>query len=378
MARSVRLGLVAALVSSAPTLAQAEDEAPPLSIYGAARLDVIADDSRMNDVVQPLYVMREPLNGQLDGEMTMSPRLSQVGLSIDEWALDERGKLEGEGKLEIDFGGGSGTGVIRLRHAYGQITYKEKLEVLAGQTWDLVSPLIPSAQNDTQLLYAGNVGDRRPQLRVTTYPTPHLRLAVAAAATGTLDQRDLDGDGQLDGMASATPMLQALLEVRMRVGRGAVLRAGLWGHAARDELGDGTRHPARSVGGYVFFPVGPQFAWIGEFYVGNNAADLGGGIGQGVNAMTGRTIRSFGGWGEFAMLPTKRHTVALGGSGDFAAIEDLSMGDRRANGTVYGVLRYKPKTSLQLGLEYLYWRTLYLKVGEGVANRFNFHMSVFF
>lgn len=378
MARFVRLGLAAALVSSAPMQARAEDEAPPLSIYGSARLDVLADDSRMNDVVQPLYVMREPEAGQFDGEMTMSPRLSQVGLSIDEWGLDSRDTLKGEGKLEIDFGGGTGTGVIRLRHAYGQIAYKQKLEVLAGQTWDLASPLYPSAQNDTQLIYAGNVGDRRPQLRVTTYPSSKLRLAVAAAATGTLDQRDLDGDGQLDGMASGTPMLQALLEVRAPVGRGATLRLGLWGHAARDELANGTRHPSRAFGGYLFFPVGPKVAWIGELYVGSNTSDLGGGIGQGINTMTGRTISSFGGWGELAALPTKRHMFAIGGSGDFAVIEDLSTGDRRANGTVYGVLRYKPKTSLQLGLEYLYWRTLYLHAGEGVANRFNFHMSVFF
>ncbi|MDX2091097.1 MAG: hypothetical protein SFX73_24770 [Kofleriaceae bacterium] len=373
-----RFALMAALVCSAPTLAHAEDEAPPLSIYGAARLDVLADDSRMNDILQPLYVLREPMNGKLDGETTMTPRLSQLGLSIDEWELDNRGRWKSEGKLEVDFGGGSRTGVIRLRHAYGQLTYKKGLEVLAGQTWDLASPLYPSAQNDTQLLFAGNIGDRRPQLRVTTYPNEHLRLAVAAAATGTLDQRDLDGDGQLDGMAAATPMLQMLLEVRMRVHRGATLRAGMFGHVARDELANGTRYPSRSVGGYLFFPVVSRLAWIGEFYVGNNATDLGGGIGQGVNAVTGRTIRSFGGWGELAALPTKRHMIAVGGSGDFAAFDDLAMGDRWANGTVYGVLRYKPTTALQLGLEYLYWRTLYRGMGEGVANRFNFHMSVFF
>ena len=52
--------------------------------------------------------------------------------------------------------------------------------------------------------------------------------------------------------------------------------------------------------------------------------------------------------------------------------------DCLANGTVYGVLRYKPKQSLQLGLEYLYWKTVYKERSAGVANRFNMHLSVFF
>jgi len=42
------------------------------------------------------------------------------------------------------------------------------------------------------------------------------------------------------------------------------------------------------------------------------------------------------------------------------------------------VLRYKPLSSLELGLEYVYWRTRYKDVGEGVANRFDLHLSVMF
>jgi len=70
--------------------------------------------------------------------------------------------------------------------------------------------------------------------------------------------------------------------------------------------------------------------------------------------------------------------VALGGSGDFAREDDLEMGDRQKNGTAYGVIRYKPKASLQLGVEYLYWKTLYKGMSGGTANRFNLHASVYF
>jgi hypothetical protein len=70
--------------------------------------------------------------------------------------------------------------------------------------------------------------------------------------------------------------------------------------------------------------------------------------------------------------------VYVGASGDFARNEDLEMGDRSTNRTVYGVLRYKPKESLQLGLVYLYWKTQYKGMSSGVASRFNMHLSVFF
>ncbi|MFN0249057.1 MAG: hypothetical protein ACKV2T_19390 [Kofleriaceae bacterium] len=371
-------GLFLATASLVPSVARAEDESPPLSIYGFARLDVLADDSRMSDIHQALYVMPEPADGAFAGELTMTPRLSRFGLSIDEWDLDDDGDVKGEGKLEIDFAGGEGVNVLRLRHAYAQIALGKKIEVLAGQTWDLVSPLFPSAQNDMQLLFAGNTGDRRPQLRLTMMPSDKVRIGIAAAATGTLDQRDLDNDGQLDGIRAATPSLQGLIEFRKRMRGDAALRIGLWGHLAKDELANGTRYPARSIGGHVFLPAAPMMVLIAEVYGGSNTTDIGGGIGQGVNPVTGRTIRSVGGWLELALVPTRRHMIAFGGTGDFARESDLEMGDRTSNGTVYGVIRYKPKQSLQLGLEQLYWKTTYKGMSPGVANRFNIHLSVFF
>jgi hypothetical protein len=369
---------LATLVPLVPAIAVAdEDEAPPLSIYGSARLDILADDSRMSDIHAPLFVEKEPANGRMDGELTMTPALSQVGLGIDEWQLDANGRYMGEGKLEIDFGGGTGTNVIRLRHAYATVTVRHKLEILAGQTWDLMSPLYPSVQNDTQLLFAGNTGDRRPQLRLSALPLDNVRIAVAAAATGTLDQRDLDGDGQVDGMAAGTPMLQALIELRQPMRRGQMILLGLWGHVAREELANGKRYPSRSIGAHVQVPS-PFVKWSAEIYGGSNASDIGGAVGQGINPMTNKAVRSVGAWLEFTVQPTKRHQLAVGGSGDFAFKDDVMTGERSGNGTAWGALRYQPKTSLQLGLEYLYWKTLYRGTSPGIANRVDVHLSVFF
>jgi hypothetical protein len=371
------VGLTVATLALWPALAAAEDEAPPLSIYGFARLDILANDSRMSSLDQAAFVETEPGTGQVDGALTMTPRLSRIGLSLDRWQLTDE-FFAGEGKLEIDFGGsGDGTSVIRLRQAYGAVNVKNRAELLVGQTTDTVSPLFPAAQNDTQLRFAGNLGDRRPQLRLAGLPSKKLYVAVAAAASGVLDQADRDFDGQLDAMASAMPMLQWLVEGRHRTKDGNDLRVGISGHVARTEA-DGVRTASSSVNLHVFVPIEGHVAVLGEAYSGKNLADVGGGIGQGVNAMTGEAIRSSGGWAEIATFPTARHMIAAGASIDTVREEDIEPGDRRRNSTGYGVLRYKPKPALQLGLEYLYWRTRYKDMSDGRANRFDVHFSVFF
>jgi hypothetical protein len=377
MRHFVLAGLVLspALLASA---AHADDEAPPLSIYGFARLDVLVDDSRMSNVANPDFVLPEPSTGRLDGELTMTPRLSRLGLGIDKWELDDE-TITGEGKLEIDFAGGTGVDAIRLRHAYGAVHFGRKnlVQILAGQTWDLVSPLFPSVQNDNQLRFAGNIGDRRPQLRIELFPIDRVHLGIGAAANGVVDKMDLDGDGRLDGVASGLPMLQWILEYRQRM-KGDIFRMGISGHAAKTKLADGTEQPASSIGMHLFVPVEKQIVLLGEGYIGQNIADLGGGVGQGVNATAMKPVRSVGGWIEAAILPTKRHMLAVGTSIDTAIADDVETGDRTRNSTTYGVLRYKPRPTLQLAVEYLYWKTTYKDMGSGIANRVDMHASVFF
>src|SRR5882672_11001977 len=111
-------------------------------------------------------------------------------------------------------------------------------------------------------------------------------------------------------MASARPMFQWLLEYRERM-NGDVLRLGIWGHASADDLQDGASYSSVSAGMHLYLPVTENVVWLGEAYLGHNLADIGGGIGQGVNLMTGKPIRSAGGWFEAAALPSKRHMLAI-------------------------------------------------------------------
>jgi hypothetical protein len=359
----------------AASAGRADDELPPLSIYGSARLDVLADDARMSDLAQPMSVLPGGDRGPPGGELTMTPRLSQVGLRLDRWQI--AGDATGEGTLEVDFAGDAGTTALRLRQAYASIWLAHTVELVAGQTQDLISPLVPSAQNDTQLLFAGNTGDRRPQLQLALTPGDHVRAAVGVASTGWISHADADHDGQLDGTASMRPMLQWLLEVRQPL-RGDVLRLGVWGHLSSSQLADGTRYGGASLGMHAYLPLTRRLVALGEAYLGHDLADIGGAIDQGYNAMTHRTIHGAGGWLELASLPTRRHMIAVGASIDSARTADLDPGDRARNATIYGVVRYKPLSSLQLGLEYLSWQTRYKAAGRGVANRVDLHLSVLF
>jgi hypothetical protein len=365
-----RVAFTIVIVAMSPS-AYADDEAPPLSVYGFARLDVLADDTPMSDITKPVYVTM----GRSGAEMTMTPQLSQVGLSIDKWELSNH--VDGEGKLEIDFAGGGGVNAIRLRHAYGSITYREHLEILAGQTWDLISPLNPSVQNDTMLLGAGNTGDRRPQLRLTA-ENEHVRVAMAGAVTGTFDGM-ADAATMPTAMQTTKPMFQWLVEARGRADGDMTNRIGVWGHAARDEELDGTRRGSESVGMHAFASIAGRGAIYGELYSGINTADIGGGLGQGISPITGRGIHSTGGWVEVAMLtPHPRLLIAGGASVDVARGSDLGDGERQTNSVGYGVIRYNPKPTIRIGIEYLQWRTMYKDVGNALANRVDFHTTVFF
>jgi hypothetical protein len=365
------------LLTTLPLTAAADDDGPPLSVYGFARLDFIVDDSRMSDAQTPFFV--EPEADDPDNaEMSLHPRLSRIGLTVDEYELAD--DLEAEGRLEVDFqnGGTDSSAIMRLRHAYATLNLDDKVEILAGQTWDLASPLFPAANNDSMMWNAGNTGDRRPQFRVTAMPGDKIRMGVSVATTGAVDAQDLDGDGRLDGTESGVPMFQGLIEYRMRLSGPNPFRIGFWGHTAQEELADGTELTSRGVGAHVFLPLVGPVAVLGEIYRGRNLSDIRGGIGQGINPARMIEIDSTGGWIEMAIVPNNRHMLAVGNTADNPDSEDLEAGDRDLNTTTYAVYRYRPHESVQLGLEYIRWNTEYKLAPDAAANRFNVHMTTYF
>ncbi|HSL83747.1 MAG TPA: hypothetical protein VLF66_13310 [Thermoanaerobaculia bacterium] len=353
--------------------------------YGFARLDAIYDDSRPDALQTPTFIRSEDPSAGPGGEdsLTLHPRLTRFGVDLDGPVLDPLGGARLGGKLEIDFqnGGRESRAVPRYRHAYLTLGW-EHSTLLVGQTCDLIYPLYPEVNADTLMWNAGNLGDRRAQVRWTFDPAgTGLTFAAAAGLTGAVDSQDLDGDGVRDGEDSGVPNLQARLGWSRSVG-GGDLAFGLWGYTAREEVqvpvSGETEFESFAAGLDFSVPLPGSLTLRGELWTGENLSDVRGGIGQGVNAATGREIASRGGWAELGWKSGGPYSLYTGATLDDPDDDDLRPGDRSENSAWYLVQRLDFTGAFRVGLDYLRWTTEYVGLDEGTDNRLNLYIVYFF
>ena len=371
----------------------AQEARPEVEIkpYGFLRLDLIYNDSKTNNSQTTMWVSSE--DGVKvavdDEEFVLHPRLTRLGLHVKGGKVD---RSDISGNLEIDFittpNFSESRQAIRLRHAFLKVLRGE-FYLLAGQTWDIISPIFPSVNQDTLMWNAGNTGDRRPQLRAGyEHPLGPGKLSIMGGLglTGAIDSKDkdLDKNGVRDGEDSGLPNLQA------RIGYtrpGFVPRenmvVGIWGHLAKEEIGEVSARIAgensftsNSIGGDVILPIislSPvgSLTMRGEVWSGKNLSDFRGGIGQGVNINTGEEIKSSGGWLEFLIKVNTELQVEVGYTVDNPEDENLGIGDKAENTTWYIGGNFKPGGGFLLGIEYINWKTGYKDAPEGTDNRVN-------
>lgn len=371
---------VLASTGPAPTAPKSEtaENAPRLKFYGMMRLDIDIDTQRPNSSQVPFFIT-SPTAGE-GGSFAMHPRLTRFGLDLVGPRLNTLGGAELSGKLETDFenGGSESRQIIRIRHAYLKSTWKD-FSLLAGQTWDVFSPSFPTVNNDSLMWNAGNVGDRRPQVRATYEPKVgkgQFSLASAIGVTGAVDGLDLDNNNYGDGIQSMRP------DVQWRVGYSRPLWVANQPFSVGGSMFYGWLGVIRPVGGRtllsaqgynadVTLPLTRAIAFRGEGWWGRNMSDFRGGAGQGINAATGRTVRGRGGWAELKVRMNRYWVVAPGFTTDNPVKADLSLGSRTRNRAFYLGNRFTPGGNFEMGFDYLRWRTDYLGPLPGFDNRFN-------
>jgi opacity protein-like surface antigen len=236
----------------------------------------------------------------------------------------------------------------------------------------VISPLFPSAHDDSLMWNAGNLGDRRPQIRFTsTAPDDRFQVAVAAGLTGAIGAKDLDANGIRDGEAAGSPHWQARIAFLDRRGQ-----LGIWGHTGREKLAAGvageTDFDTRSFGVDGRLQATSVLDLMGEWWTGKNLSDFRGGIGQGVIAATGVEVRSTGGWLEVGLKTSPRHRVAVGYTMDDPKDGDVPTGGRTKNYAAYLHNKWSLSEALDLGLNLLDWVTDYKGMARGRAFRVNF------
>src|SRR5918994_7750072 len=200
--------------SGNPRWADLIGEGNKFKLYGFVRLDAIFDSQQPNNAQSILFIKSpDPRIGNEMGDLAMHPRLTRFGIDYSGPRIARLGDAKLTGKLETDFqnGGTESRQIIRVRHAYLRLDWKNA-NLLAGQTWDTVSPLFPTVNADTLQWNAGNIGDRRPQLRITYEPKAgdgKFSFTGGKSLKGAIDALDLDTNGVRDGEESARPNIQA-------------------------------------------------------------------------------------------------------------------------------------------------------------------------
>jgi predicted porin len=376
-----KLSLAVLLVGS--SIAAAEDVpvvnvgGTSISLYGYLQLNAVYEDGASE--TQGDHYSRWANSGaeKADGHFWMNPNSTRLGFNFS--GPQKEGKPEVGGKLETDFNNGNpnrqNNGAFRIRHAYGQIKFKDLgLTLLMGQSSDIIAPLGAPTINQCGLEGAGSLGTRRPQIRLTEAVGP---VEIIVAVTNDRTRTDVN---------AVAPAFQGSLGAKLPAswaGEKQNVQIVLSGHYAFNETSGNTKAEVdakKDSAGYptswsgvasLSLPVISILKLSGEMFYGQELNRYNSGsIGQtnlnGYTAGTnigwgkGKGIQSIGGWGA---LELKLGDFAIaGGVGVESLDEDRSAGATRDNNmTTFGNLKYNVAETLWLGLEYSNIVTEYVK-----------------
>lgn len=376
--------LAPAAIAPAPAppmaTAPAQPEKPPVrskfgvELYGYIKGDGAWDSARMFNGNFAQWVESEPASGA-DSEYNLTARESRLGIDI---RGPEMAGARTSGKVEIDFMGGGleNRPLPMMRHAYLQLEWPEHdISLIAGQTWDVISPLFPLAVNYAPGWWAGNVGYRRPQFRLTKgfKLGESTKLTLQGAATRTIGDINLLGPGDT-GEDAGFPTVQARAALTFHGFSGQTATVGVSGHYGREEydtdnIGSRVDLPSWSGSLDLLVPLSAKVTVKGEIFRGRNMDEYLGGIGQGVNPATLRGITDVGGWASVNFGPWRGWRFGVGYTADDPVNRDLGAGDRSRNRSLFGNVFFDINDAVQLGLELADWQTLYVNKADGEAIR---------
>ena len=363
-----------------------------IQIYGNIRLDASYDSSQVEPGNFIKWVRREITNKN-DNQFDMTANQTRLGMRLNG---PDDGQIKTSGLVEMDFygsGGEENKANLRMRHAWMKLEWPaERFEILAGQTWDVVSPLNPYTLNDTVLWWTGNIGYRRPQLRLTkSYALSNdVDLKLEGAATRTIGRTD---SSSIDsGSSEGYPGVQGRGSLTFPFFGPKPTTVGVSGHWAREEYDTSVVapiHPQRKFESWsanldLTQPICKWLTLKGEMFTGLNLDAYLGGIGQGVrNLGLGTTaspnnydkeIASSGGWAAFELGPWDKWRFNVGAGMDSPSGDDLAgsgsgLDIRTQNRAVFGNMIYSITKNAEVGLELSHWQTEYKGSGDAEAVR---------
>jgi hypothetical protein len=355
-----------------------------VQIYGYIKADASYDNSRTYPGNYVLWVDSEAMNKN-DDEFNLTANQTRLGMKI---TGPKDAGLQTSGRIEFDFYGNyadENKAKIQMRHAYMQITWPdEQLDILAGQTSDVISPLFPPTLNYTVLWDAGNIGFRRPQIRLTKHFAlgNDIDLELQGAIARTIG-RDSTFTGSESGEDAGFPSLQGragLTFIGLAEEPTIIGLSGHWGQEEYDIAASGANKDfdSWSVNIDVTQQINDRLNIKGEFFTGENLNTYFGGIGQGVRAIKdangviinhANEIKSKGGWVALGLGPWDSWRFNIGAGIDDVDASDVNLADRTENRCLFGNAIYSINKNTEIGFELSHWRTEYRGSSEADSIR---------
>ena len=350
-----------------------------IQLYGYLKFDAAYDSSRIENGNYAKWVENESLNDD-DDQFNMTANQSRLGAIIKGPNGED---MKTSGRVEVDFYG-PGVGVaenqgrLMMRHAYMKLDWPEKrFNIIAGQTSDVISPLLPSTVNYSVCWWTGNLGYRRPQFRLTkelgfdTGGSLKLEGALArtigdTSVTGT-DSGEDSGSPTLQGRASITVSMLGAKEATIGL-------SGHWGEEEYDTApsGQDKEFQTWSINLDYTQPIRKKLKIMAELFTGENLDAYLGGIGQGVTlsgANQYEEIGSQGGWIAASLGPWDTTRYNIGVAMDDVERGNVNYGNRTLNRSLFGNVYCAVNKQTDIAFELSHWRTQYRGPGDGESLR---------
>jgi len=345
-----------------------------IQMYGYVKGDASYDTSRTNPGNFVLWVDSEATRSN-DDEFNLTANQTRLGFNIAGPASET---MKASGKIEFDLFGNYASenkAKLQMRHAYMTLLWPQTdLSLIVGQTWDVISPLNPNTLNYSVLWDVGNVGYRRPQIRLTKgLPlNDKVSLKLEGAIVRTIGRTDPTNSetGEDEGF----PTLQGRVSVAFPFIGPKPTVLGLSGHNGReqydlDNTGRNADFDSQGIFLDVFMPVTKWLTLQAELFSGENLDTYFGGIGQGVNTTTLHEISSKGGWLAASLGPWSKWAFNVGAGVDDVDADDVAVGARTLNSCVFANTIYSWNKHVQAGFELSRWNTDYRGPGDADDTR---------
>jgi hypothetical protein len=311
----------------------------------------------------------------------VDPKSTRLGFKLDGPGIPGWNRSKTEGAIEFDFQGqfqSRNRAGLLLRKAYIAVN-DGKTKFLAGQDWEVISPLYPKTLNYTAGACVGNVGYRRAMLRVD-HRFDFCNNSDLTTQFALADNVYRESDTNLRPASARYPIIEGRAAYSFGKGsfaHGKPIVLGVSSHIGEERFRFvDTGNPAVSEQKYLKtwsfnfdfdLPITRVLTFQMEYFLGENLATIEGGILQGVDSYRKNTIRAQGGWAGLTGQWTKKLQTNLVYMIDDPFNDDVVTGSAAASDRYYysrnyshcifANVLYNWSDNLMTGFEVDFWRT---------------------